>query len=102
MLVPLWEAWSAAQKACINNKPQLKGSAKEIPHPLGKQREGAGTNTTPKPGGQGCSPAALARMCTEVGESVRRLLSLLTERERIDCGRDTEEPVDDRIPVLLV
>ena len=38
VLVPLWEAWSAAQKACINNKPQLKGSAKEIPHPLGKQR----------------------------------------------------------------
>ena len=66
VLVPLWEAWSAAQKACINNKPQLKGSAKEIPHPLGKQREGAGTNTTPKPGGQGCSPAALARMCYEV------------------------------------
>ena len=25
VLVPLWEAWSAAQKACINNKPQLKG-----------------------------------------------------------------------------
>ena len=66
VLVPLWEAWSAAQKACINNKPQLKGSAKEIPHPLAKQREGAGTNTTPKPGGQGCSPGALARMCTEV------------------------------------
>lgn len=72
VLVPLWEAWSAAQKACINNKPQLKGSAKEIPHPLGKQREGAGTNTTPKPGGQGCSPAALARMCYEVERGTKK------------------------------